>query len=55
MIERTSHMGRTKQIKFEENGPLYMESRWQNIFWWEGDVAYFLLIFFIMIQFQIEL
>jgi hypothetical protein len=27
MIERTSHMGRTKQIKFEENGPLYMESR----------------------------
>jgi hypothetical protein len=38
-IEQTSHIGRTKQRKFEEDGPLFMESRRQNVFWWEGNVA----------------
>jgi hypothetical protein len=27
VIERTSHIGQTEQIKFEEDGPLFTESR----------------------------
>jgi hypothetical protein len=27
VIERASHIGRTKQIKFKEDGPLFTKSR----------------------------
>ncbi len=38
-IEHTSHIGRIEQIKFEEDGPLFVESRrWKKI-WWEGNAA----------------
>ncbi len=26
-------------MKFEEDDPLFMESRWQNLFGWEGNAA----------------
>ncbi len=38
-IEETSHIGRTKQIKFEEDGPLFVEPRWRNFFWCEGNAT----------------
>jgi hypothetical protein len=41
VTKETSHVRRTEQIKFEGNGPLFMESRQRNLFWCEGNVACF--------------
>jgi hypothetical protein len=38
-IGQTSHIGWTKQIKFEEVVPLFMESRQWNFFWCEGNAT----------------
>jgi hypothetical protein len=38
-IEQTSHIGQTKQIKFEEDGPLFVELRQRYLFWCEGNAA----------------
>jgi len=38
-IEQTSHIGQTKQIKFEEDGPLFVELRRRYLFWCEGNAA----------------
>ncbi len=38
-IECISHIGWIEQMKFEEDGPLFVESRrWKKI-WWESNVA----------------
>ncbi len=39
VIGQTSHIRWTGQIKFEEVGPLFMESRRWNLFWCEGNVT----------------
>jgi hypothetical protein len=41
VIEETSHIGQTEKIKFEGDGPLFLESRRQNLFWCEGNATCF--------------
>jgi len=53
-IEETSHIRRTKQIKFEGDGPLFMNQD-NKIFFVVKVMRLVLLIILIMIQFQIEL
>jgi len=53
-IEETSHIRRTKQIKFEGDGPLFMNQD-NKIFFGVKVMRLVLLIILIMIQFQIEL
>ena len=36
-VERTSHIERTEQIKYDEDGPLFQESRRRKNLWWEGN------------------
>ena len=36
-IERTSHIERTEQIKYDEDGSLFQESYRRKSFWWESN------------------